>query len=119
MAEARTMFIVIRKDLIKCFKWPLGSVVTQGCHATTAALWQHREDERVKIYMADIESMHKVTLETKNEASLLKAAENLKEKNIPFHLWIEQPENIPTCLATIPVMRSDLDDALKKCSLMR
>ncbi|KAJ1822037.1 hypothetical protein LPJ56_003142, partial [Coemansia sp. RSA 2599] len=63
-------------------------------------------------------SMHKVALETKNEASLLKMAENLKEKNIPFYLWIEQPENIPTCLATIPVVRSDLGDALKKCSLL-
>ncbi|KAJ2852477.1 hypothetical protein J3B02_003469 [Coemansia erecta] len=119
MSEARTIFIVMRKDLQKVLNWPLGSIVTQGCHATTAVMWKYRDDERVKAYTADLESMHKVALETKNEASLLKMAENLKEKNIPYHLWIEQPENIPTCLATIPVMRSDLGDALKKCSLLR
>ncbi|KAJ1875322.1 hypothetical protein LPJ57_004699 [Coemansia sp. RSA 486] len=109
----------MRKDLQKVLNWPLGSIVAQGCHATTAMIWKHRDDERVKSYTANLESMHKVTLETKNEASLLKMADNLKEKNIPYHLWIEQPENIPTCLATVPVMRSDLGDALKKCSLLR
>ncbi|KAJ2706881.1 peptidyl-tRNA hydrolase domain-containing protein 1 [Coemansia sp. IMI 203386] len=102
MTEARTIFIVMRKDLQKVLNWPLGSIVAQGCHATTAVIWKHRDDERVKSYTADLESMHKVTLETKNEASLLKMADNLKEKNIPYHLWIEQPENIPTCLATVP-----------------
>ncbi|KAJ1849302.1 hypothetical protein LPJ73_003758 [Coemansia sp. RSA 2703] len=119
MSEARTIFIVIRKDLQKVLNWPLGSIVTQGCHASTSVIWKFRDDERVKEYTSDLENMHKVALETKNEASLLKMAENLKQRNIPFHLWIEQPENIPTCLATIPVMRSDLGDALKKCQLMR
>ncbi|KAJ2398498.1 hypothetical protein GGI23_003200 [Coemansia sp. RSA 2559] len=119
MAEARTMFIVIRKDLIRTLNWPLGSVVAQGCHATAAALWKHQDDERVKQYMSDLDTMHKVTMETKNEASLLKVAASLKEKNVPFYLWIEQPENMPTCLATVPVVRSDLGDSMKKCSLMR
>ncbi|KAI8324580.1 peptidyl-tRNA hydrolase II [Martensiomyces pterosporus] len=119
MAEARTMFVVIRKDLLKALSWPLGSVVTQGCHAATAVIWKYRDDDRVKEYTASIDSMHKVTLETKNESSLLKMADNLKQQGIPYYLWTEQPENIPTCLATVPVMRSELGDALKKCSLMR
>ncbi|KAJ1762052.1 hypothetical protein IW142_003226 [Coemansia sp. RSA 564] len=119
MAEARTMFIVIRKDLAKVLQWPLGSVIAQGCHASVAVMQKYRDDERVKTYVDDINSMHKVVLETKNEASLLKMAENLKQNNIPYYLWTEQPENIPTCLATVPVVRSDLGDALKKCSLMR
>ncbi|KAJ2316109.1 hypothetical protein IWW52_003811 [Coemansia sp. RSA 2704] len=110
------MFVVMRKDLAK---WPLGSIVSQGCHAATAVLWKHRDDERVRSYTNNLDSMHKVVLETKNEASLLKMAENLKQQGIPFHLWTEQPENIPTCLATVPVMRSELGDVLKKCSLLR
>ncbi|KAJ2002016.1 hypothetical protein GGI04_003455 [Coemansia thaxteri] len=107
MAEARTIFIVMRKDLAK------------GSHATVAAIHRFRDDERVKAYLSDIENMHKVALETKNEASLLKVAENLTQQGIPYHLWVERPENIPTCLATIPVLRSDLGEALKKCSLLR
>ncbi|KAJ2846828.1 hypothetical protein IWW36_004162, partial [Coemansia brasiliensis] len=114
MAEARTIFIVMRKDLVKVLQWPLGSVVSQGAHAAVAVMHKYRDDERVKEYVQDLDSMHKVVLETKNETSLLKMADNLKLKNIPFYLWTEQPENIPTCLATVPIMRSDLGDALKK-----
>ncbi|KAJ2159874.1 hypothetical protein GGF46_002713 [Coemansia sp. RSA 552] len=119
MTEARTVFVVMRKDLAKTLNWPLGSIIAQGCHASMAAIWKHRSDTRVKDYMDSLDTMHKVVLETKNEASLLKMAENLRQQNIPFYLWTEQPENFPTCLATIPVMRTDLGDALKKCSLMR
>ncbi|KAJ2558860.1 peptidyl-tRNA hydrolase domain-containing protein 1 [Coemansia sp. RSA 1822] len=95
------------------------SVIAQGCHASVAVMQKFRDDERVKTYVSDVESMHKVVLETKNEASLLKMAENLKQNNIPYYLWTEQPENMPTCLATVPIVRSDLGDSLKKCSLMR
>ncbi|KAJ2903379.1 hypothetical protein GGI21_004435 [Coemansia aciculifera] len=114
MAEARTMFIVMRKDLAKVR-------VSHHCrtHAAIAAIHKFREDERVKAYLSDIDGMHKVVLETKNEASLIKVADGLKQQGIPYYLWTEQPENTPTCLATIPVMRSDLGDALKKCSLLR
>ncbi|KAJ2249846.1 hypothetical protein GGI13_004159 [Coemansia sp. RSA 455] len=113
MAEARTMFIVMRKDLVKVLNWPLGSIVSQGSHAAVAAIHKFREDERVKAYLSDVDGMHKVVLETKNEASLFKVADGLKQQGIPYYLWVEQPENTPTCLATIPVMRSDLGDALK------
>ncbi|KAJ9054666.1 hypothetical protein DSO57_1011668 [Entomophthora muscae] len=58
-------------------------------------------------------------LKTKNENSLLAVANNLTELGIPHCCWIENPENIKTCIATAPVLRSDLKDALKKCSLYR
>ncbi|KAJ1959749.1 peptidyl-tRNA hydrolase domain-containing protein 1 [Dipsacomyces acuminosporus] len=76
-------------------------------------MWKYRDDARVKDYTSDIDSMHKVALQTKNENSLLKIADNLKQQGIPYYLWIEQPENMPTCIATVPVMRSELGDALK------
>lgn len=41
--------------------------------------------------------MHKIMLEVSSEEELLKYSEILKKKEISFKLWIEQPENIPTC----------------------
>jgi hypothetical protein len=35
-------------------------------------------------------------------AALQKLAGLLTTANAPFHLWIEQPENEPTCLALAP-----------------
>ncbi|KAJ2782808.1 hypothetical protein GGI18_003584 [Coemansia linderi] len=117
MAEARTMFIVMRKDLVKVHATPHD--IRASYHAAVAAIHKFREDERVKEYLSDVDGMHKVVLETKNEASLVKVADSLKQQDIPYYLWVEQPENTPTCLATVPVMRSDLGDALKRCSLLR
>ena len=53
-------YVVLRRDLID--SWPLGSVVTQGCHASVAAIWSFRDDP-VTLQYCDpqhIDSMHKV-----------------------------------------------------------
>lgn len=53
-------YVVLRRDLID--SWPLGSVVTQGCHASVAAIWSFKDDP-VTLQYCDpqhIDSMHKV-----------------------------------------------------------
>ncbi|KAL3500188.1 hypothetical protein ACH5RR_039281 [Cinchona calisaya] len=35
-------YVVLRRDLIDT--WPLGSVVTQGCHASVAAICSYKDD---------------------------------------------------------------------------
>ncbi|CAO3690662.1 unnamed protein product [Rhizopus stolonifer] len=116
------MFIVVRKDLAKKLQWPTGSVMTQACHASTAILHITRDDQNTKEYLADLDNMHKVVLETKNENSLEKLAEVLSTHQVPFKKWIEQPENIPTALATAPLRgrTAEVLEAFKKnCSLYR
>ena len=46
--------------------------------------------------------MHKVIIEAPGEADLLKVSEKLKEGGVDYKLWVEQPENFPTCLAVKP-----------------
>ena len=46
--------------------------------------------------------MHKVVLEARGEEDLLKVSDKLKEAGVDHKLWIEQPENFPTCLAVKP-----------------
>lgn len=55
-------YVILRKDLWKEMKWPLGSVVAQGCHAATAALWLSKDQPITQIYCApeNINHMHKV-----------------------------------------------------------
>ncbi|KAI9478633.1 MAG: peptidyl-tRNA hydrolase II domain-containing protein [Benjaminiella poitrasii] len=120
--EPLTMFIVVRKDLSKKLQWPAGSIMTQACHAATAILHITREDENTKAYLENLDNMHKVVLETKNEGSLEKLAEVLQTYNVSFKKWIEQPENIPTALATAPLRSRSPEvlEAFKKyCSLYR
>ncbi|GAB5592988.1 peptidyl-tRNA hydrolase domain-containing protein 1 [Umbelopsis nana] len=117
-----TIYIVIRKDLVKSFGWKTGSVIAQGCHVTTAVLERFKHESNTQTYLHDLENMHKVVLETKDEQSLKSLAVALEENKVMHHVWIEQPENFPTALATAPIPgRSDVVMAAfkKYCSLYR
>lgn len=131
------MYIVLRRDLWQEQQWPLGSIVSQGCHAATAALWDARDAPSTQAYCAtdNIDSMRKVgatlvhmhgltpplqvTLEVKSEAQLHTLAGKLREAGLPHKLWVEQPENYATCLATAPAPRSQLHPFMKKLQLCK
>ncbi|KAI3412923.1 Aminoacyl-tRNA hydrolase [Psidium guajava] len=117
--DVMVQYVVLRRDLIDT--WPLGSVVTQGCHASVAAIWSHRDDPLTLQYCSsdNLDSMHKVTLEVKGEPQILNLAEKLKAGDIAHKLWIEQPENMPTCLATKPYPKSVISSYFKKLKLCK
>jgi hypothetical protein len=61
----------------------------------------------------------KVVLEVKGEAQLLSLSEKLEAAGVRHKLWVEQPENFPTCLATKPYRRSAVGQHLKKLQLCK
>eukprot|EP00470_Lotharella_oceanica_P013861 CAMPEP_0170199832 /NCGR_PEP_ID=MMETSP0040_2-20121228/69550_1 /TAXON_ID=641309 /ORGANISM="Lotharella oceanica, Strain CCMP622" /LENGTH=192 /DNA_ID=CAMNT_0010449983 /DNA_START=103 /DNA_END=681 /DNA_ORIENTATION=+ len=67
----------------------------------------------------DLDHMHKVILSAKNEGALLKAAKALEQGGVGYKLWVEQPENIPTALATYPRPRSEIQPCTKNLQLFR
>ncbi|XBI94388.1 hypothetical protein VPH35_031030 [Triticum aestivum] len=112
-------YVVLRRDLADA--WPLGSVVAQGCHAAVAAVWAHRDHPDTAAYCApgNLDSMHKVTLEVKGETQLKNLAEKLEAAGVRHKLWIEQPENIPTCIATAPCPKSQVASFFRKLKLCK
>jgi len=58
-------------------------------------------------------------LQAKNEAELAGIADALKGDKMDFKLWTEQPENTPTCLATKPYEKSDIQKYFKKLKLFK
>lgn len=46
-------------------------------------------------------------------------AEKLKADNIDHKLWIEQPENFPTCLVTKPYPKENIQKYFKKLKLFK
>lgn len=55
-------YVVVRSDLVHKLSWPLGAVITQACHAATAAIHLHYGDPDTQRYLAELDSMHKVVL---------------------------------------------------------
>lgn len=60
-----------------------------------------------------------VTLEVKGETQLVNLSDKLKGGGIDHKLWIEQPENFPTCLATKPYPKSTVSSFFKKLKLCK
>lgn len=113
-------YLVLRKDLSQApFSWPAGAVVAQACHAATAALHVHRDHPHTVAYLQGLERMRKVVLEAPNETTLKELAETLQQKNINHILWLEQPENIATCIALRPYPKEEVNQYLKKFQLFK
>lgn len=112
-------YVVLRRDLQEKEGWPLGSLVAQGAHASLAAVAEHLDDEDVRAYIAPgaVDGMHKAVLEVKGEPQLRNLALRLAEAGVDHKLWVEQPENIPTALASKPARKSALAPHFKKCQL--
>ncbi|RZC56701.1 hypothetical protein C5167_015550 [Papaver somniferum] len=118
-SDVVVQYVVLRRDLID--SWPLGSVVTQGCHASVAAIWSNKDDAHTIDYCSpdNIDSMHKVTLEVKGETQIQNLSQKLTTNGIAHKLWIEQPENFPTCLATKPYPKSVVSSFFKNLKLCK
>jgi len=87
--------------------------MTQVAHAATAVLHETRDRSETKMYLDDLKNMRKTVLQTSSLASLEKLATLLSSADPPIlhHLWVEQPVNVPSCLALAPNRR---DSKIKK-----
>ncbi|XP_063931714.1 putative peptidyl-tRNA hydrolase PTRHD1 [Zophobas morio] len=118
-ASGIVQYVVVRGDLLKELGWPIGAVIAQACHAATAVTHLFHEDEHTQLYLKDLDNMHKVVLEAPNESSLVTLKDKLNENNIKHKLWIEQPENIPTCLVAKPYPKDEIQKYFKKFKLFK
>ncbi|EPS92999.1 hypothetical protein FOMPIDRAFT_1033860 [Fomitopsis schrenkii] len=114
------MQLVVRRDLLDTEGWGVGPLMAQTAHATAAVLHETRELPETKAYLDDLKNMRKVADRKGIEklAALLSSA----DPPVPHHLWVEQPENEPSCLALAPNRReSRVKKALDKsgCRLWR
>ncbi|KAF3850186.1 peptidyl-tRNA hydrolase domain-containing protein 1 [Dissostichus eleginoides] len=112
-------YVVVRSDLVHQLSWPLGAVITQACHAATAAIHLHYRDPETQQYLEELDSMHKVVLGAPDEAALSNLSETLTKAGVAHKLWIEQPENIPTCLALKPCAKETVQPLLRKFKLFK
>ncbi|KAK1923978.1 peptidyl-tRNA hydrolase II domain-containing protein [Papiliotrema laurentii] len=118
------MQIILPKSLVTQHGWPVGPLMAQSAHASTAVIHENYHRPEVQEYLCHLQSMRKTVLEVPDEAALKDLASKLDtlEPKIPYHLWIEQPENTPTALALMPNKRPKaLKSLLEKsgCQLWR
>lgn len=57
-------------------------------------------------YLAEGSAMRTVVLQVSDEEELLKLKDRLTERQIGHELWQEEPEKMPTALASVPIRKS-------------
>jgi len=119
MASNIVQYVVVRGDLLKQKSWNLGAFIAQACHASTAAIHLFYTEADTQAYLADLDNMHKVVLEAKDEDQLKALGDQLTEGAIDHKMWVEQPENYPTCLAIRPYQKAQVQDYFKGFKLYR
>jgi hypothetical protein len=115
-------YIVMRGDLVKKLKnWNTGGLISNGSHACCAVNAANADDPDTRAYLSTtaVKQMHTVTLQAKDVDELRATSETLKANNIKHHLWLEQPDNIETCLATKPYPRGVIKQHLAGLKLFR
>ncbi|PHJ25017.1 peptidyl-trna hydrolase pth2 domain-containing protein [Cystoisospora suis] len=110
-------YVVVRKDLQVLLGWTTGAVVAQACHACVSVVGSAYSAPEVQAYLAEGDCMRKVVLEVNSEEELRSLSETLQTKGVPHKLWVEQPEEIATCLAVQPLPKSQVQPHLKKLKL--
>lgn len=134
-------YVIVRGDLTTKLAWPLGALIAQCCHATTAVAHLYRDDPDTLAYFDDLDNMHKVVLvvrippinlnnysliksvqqtrQADDEPALRKLAQTLDDNAVKHKLWIEMPENTPTCIALKPYRKDDVHKFVKKFKLLK
>lgn len=114
-SEPIVQYILVRTDL----NWSTGALIAQACHASVAAITKTLDNQNTKDYLNDIDNMHKIILKADKVEDLTEAEEKLNGIKVSHRLWIEQPENIPTCLAVSPQPKSLVQAIFKQLKLFK
>ncbi|CAO1429092.1 unnamed protein product [Diamesa serratosioi] len=114
-------YVIVRGDLMKVLKWNIGAVITQCCHAVAAINHITKDDDLTKSYLSEenLDSMHKCVLQIPDKETIELLAKTLDENKIQYKMWIEQPENIPTCIAVKAYEKESVQEFFKAFKLMR
>ncbi|XP_032880973.1 putative peptidyl-tRNA hydrolase PTRHD1 [Amblyraja radiata] len=111
-------YVVLRADL-RAPAWTRGALVAQACHACLAAVHLSREQADTQRYLEQLDSMATVVLQAPDEESLVKLSQRLTEEQVDHKLWVEQPENCPTCLALRPCPKEQVQGLMKNLKLLK
>lgn len=111
--------VLLRTDL----GWPVGALATQAVHASNACLFSNltNRDEKTKTQIQSfLESGSKMNVLLKEIPSLSQMQElqeKLKETQIEYEVWVEEPENVAVAIAIVPTERSIVMPLVKRYPL--
>lgn len=106
-------YIVLRRDLAM----PPGVAAAQAAHAAVLSVSTYAEDEETRSYLSLGLSMRTVVLWAEDLEQLKEVEHKLQQSGVKTVLWVEQPEDEVTALATAPTTKAQTRAALRRLRL--
>ena len=92
-AAGIVQYVLVRSDLCKTLGWPVGALVAQACHASTAVIHLFYNHEDTQKYLADLDNMHKIVLAVSKCSILLLGKKFVK--SVHLHIFDDFTEFLP------------------------
>ncbi|CCI73924.1 ECU04_0485 [Encephalitozoon cuniculi GB-M1] len=105
---AFVQYILLRDDL----NFSRGALVAQACHSSVCSIEKYRGHPDTIEYLRDLKSMAKIVLKI-GEKDVKETESYLVAKGIDHTVWIESPENIPTCISLRPYSRDQIPEVVE------
>lgn len=81
-------------------------------------LWASSVQYTILHFIKHLVSVY-ISIQAKDEHQLKSISEALSQDKMDHKLWIEQPENYPTCLVTKPYTKEHIQKYFKKLKLLK
>ena len=120
--EKIVQYIVVRNDLGRNQDRAFNTLISHTASAATAAIHIYYKHEHTQQYLKDLEDLdnpNKKVFQVEDEDGLLELDTQFMLHKVEYRMWIKQPENYATCIATRPYPKSELDPYFKNLKVYK
>ena len=117
--EVLVQYIIVRNDISRNQDRAFNTLISHTSSAATAAIHMYYNHEHTKAYLKDGDNMRKKIFQVENEEELLELDIKLMIQKVDYRMWLKQPENYATCIATRPYPISALAEHFKNLKIYK
>ncbi|CAL4172946.1 unnamed protein product, partial [Meganyctiphanes norvegica] len=99
--------------------WPIRATKAHARNRASIRMSICHDWENSTVHYRCQHHSREVVLGIDSETKLRNLSSKLEEASVDHKLWIEQPEDIPTCLVTKPYLKEEVQKHFKKLKLFK
>ena len=117
--EVIVQYIIVRNDVYRNQERSFNTILQHTSSAATSIIHKHYHHKNTREYLKDGDDMKKKIFQVNDIKELSTLANLLQSNSIDFRIWVKEPDNIATCLATRPYPVSEISKYFKNVKIYK
>ena len=117
--EVIVQYIIVRNDAYRNQERSFNSILQHTSSASAAVIHKHYHHKYTRDYLKDLDNMRKKVFQVNDEKELFELENKLVSNEIDYRMWIKQPGNYATCIATRPYPITEISSHFKNVKLYK